>query len=247
MIDFIVNKKGLLTIVYVKQKIHFITDHTEKRQYKLVTQNMRKCARWGIFFSTDDSVASNVSQLEFDDFTANEESKGRFVNCCNGTVWRMAQFVDALSMGRKTFKKLSWTHVAVNVDWLMQEKIVDEDLMHAKYVNLGDLNLRQELQDRLNSDNCLSPNVSMELCLPLSLRGHAETSDVTDLSTDLSKTENISTRSLPVVEHNEMQSKLGKRRMVCNMDPSTDTTAKKLCFDDWKRKKSIKGGKMLVL
>jgi len=243
--DFLVNKKGLLTIVYLSQKIHFITDHTEKRQYKLVTQNMRKCARWGIFFSTDSSVASNVSQLEFDEFTDNEESKGRFVNCCNGTIWKMTQFVDALSMGRKTFKKLSWTHVAVNVDRLMQEKIVDEDLMHAEHVNLGELNLRQELRDRLNFDDRRSVNMSLDFCSPPLLRHHVETFPVNDLS----KGEIISTSVLPVVEGNvegnEMQSKLGKRKLACNLDIDPSTT-NKLCFDDWKRRKSIKGGKMLV-
>ena len=98
--------KDILVSLCTDKTIYFMSCTNEARKYKYVTRHMRKCKKWGIFYSTILSPSDEVTQLEFDRYTKTEESTGRKVDCCNSVVYDMIQYFVFGWEGRG---KSNWT------------------------------------------------------------------------------------------------------------------------------------------
>jgi len=77
----------------------------DDRKYISYIKNMKKCPKWGVFYSHDPDIeCTTLTQEEFDAYTYNSEKNGHVTNCCNGLVHRIKLFMS----GFESFKQCDW-------------------------------------------------------------------------------------------------------------------------------------------
>lgn len=74
----------------------------DKRPYMPVPYNMRKCPRWGFFYShVPFPTTERMTQEEFDEYTWHQDQGGVDVKCSNASVWELVRQAHVALDGKK--------------------------------------------------------------------------------------------------------------------------------------------------
>lgn len=111
MLDYDVfqNEKGILITIFREDGVLFIT-YFDNRKYIIKPDCMRKCERWGIYYTSAKHCGdSYISQSEFDWYCHQQPT---ILNCCNGAIWEILKSyrkIENISYFYVPFNKLLYS------------------------------------------------------------------------------------------------------------------------------------------